>query len=54
LCEADTISILMTAIVSRKLAVDVGNDSGLRGARESVSGDDLIAKGGKNAGVPVA
>ncbi len=44
----------MTAIVTRELAIDVGDDPGLRGAGKIVSWDDLIAKSGETKGVAVA
>ncbi len=44
----------MAAIVARELAVDVGDDSGLRGAGEIVGGNDLVAKSGERAGMAVA
>lgn len=54
LLKTFAIGKLVTAIVARELAVDVGDDSGLRGAGKIVSGNDLIAKECKNAGVVVA
>ena len=44
----------MAAIVARELAVDVGNDSSLRGTGKIVGGNDLIAKLGERASVAVA
>ena len=44
LIETGAIGVLMAAVMARKLAINVGDDSGLRRAGEVVSGNDLVAE----------
>lgn len=54
LFESSAVGVLMATVVARELAIDVGDDAGLRGARKLVGGNDLIAESGENAGLGVA
>ena len=44
LIQTVAISVLMAAVVARELAIDVGDDSGLRRAGKIVSRYDLVAE----------
>ena len=54
LSKSIPIRVLMAAVMARKLAIDVGDDSSLRGAGKFICGNNLIAKSSQRRGLRVA